>query len=182
MILRAPLPAKSRAEQAADAARQARGVTIAAIFDWALATFLIALFVATVALRGATSRQATAAAALALIGVPLLILLAEGVRRAREVARVLQIGLSSVVAFANVAGILRDLRDLLQGDLNLSMNLPSLIACIAILHGLTRPRTVAWFADATPAEALRHHDRHWHGRVIAIGAALGVVALFLNIG
>jgi hypothetical protein len=181
MILR-PLPVKSREEMARDAARDARGVTLAAAFDWALAAFLIALLVATIFLRGITSRQAAAAAVLALIGVPALLLLAEGLRRAREVARVLQMSLSSIIVFANAAGVLRDLRDLLQGDVNPSTNLPSLVVGVFVVHGLTRRQTVAWFATVTPAEALRHFDRRWLARVAFVGGAIGILAVFINVG
>ena len=180
-MIRPLLPVKSREEQAAYARRQAHGVTLAAIFDWSLASFLIALVIVTAVLRGITSRQAAAALALALVGVPALLLLAEGLRRAREVARVLQIGLSSIVTFANVAGVLRDLRDLLQGEINPSSNLPSLVVGVFILWGLTRSQTIAWFAEVTPAEALRHHDVRWLRLVVAIGAAVGLVAVFINI-
>ena len=162
-LIRPPLPAKTREEQAAYATRQARGVTLAAIYDWSLAAFVIALLIATVVLRGITSRQAATALALALVGAPALLLLAEGLRRAREVARVLQIGLSSIVTFANVSGVLRDLRDLLQGEINPSSNLPSLVVGVFILWGLTRSQTIAWFADVTPAEALRHPGVHFLG-------------------
>ena len=180
--IRPLLPARTREEQAAYATRRVRGVTLAAIFDWSLASFLIALLLATAVLRGPTSRQAAAALALAIVGVPALLLLAEGLRRAREVARVLQLGLSSLVAFANVAGVLRDLRDLLQGETNPSTNLPSLVVGVFILWGLTRSQTIAWFAEVTPAEALRHHDLRWSQRVAAIGAIVGLVAVLINIG
>ena len=181
-MIRPLLPVKSREEFAQDAARQARGVTLAAIFDWALAAFLLALLIATIVLRGVTSQQAAAAAVLALIGVPSLLLIAEGLRRAREVARVLQMGLSSIILFANGAGVLRDLRDLLQGEINPSTNLPSLLAGIFIVYGLTRRQTIAWFTTVSPAEALRHHDRRWLQRVALIGTAIGVLAVFINIG
>lgn len=181
-MMRSPLPVKTRAEQAEDAARQARGVTLAAIFDWSLAAFLVALLLATALLRGPASRQAAAAAVLALVGVPCLILLAEGLRRAREVARVLQLGLSSIILFANGAGVLRDLRDLLRGEINPSTNLPSLIAGILIVYGLTRRQTIAWFAAVTPAEALRHHDLRWLRRVVIAGTVVGALAVFINVG
>ena len=181
MILR-PLPVKTREEMAQTAARQARGVTLAAVFDWSLAAFLIALLVATIFRRGISSQQAAAAAVLAVVCVPALLLLAEGLRRAREVARVLQISLSSIIIFANAAGVLRDLRDLLQGDVNPSTNLPSLLVGIFVVYGLTRRQTIAWFADVTPAEALRHFDRRWLIRVALAGTAVGVLAVFLNIG
>ena len=176
------LPTKSREEYAEDAARQARGVTLAVIYDWALAAFMLALLIATIVLRGVNSRQAAAAAVLALIGVPLLLLLAEGLRRAYEVARVLQMSLSSLILFANAAGVLRDVRDLLQGDLNPSTNLPSLVVGILILWGLTRRQTARWFAEVTPDEALRHHDLRWFRRVALIGTVVGMSAVFINIG
>jgi hypothetical protein len=182
MILRPPLPVKTREEMARSAAREARGVTMAAAFDWSLASFLVALLVATIYLRGVTSRQAAAAAVLALVGVPSLLLLVEGLRRAREVARVLQMSLSSIIIFANAAGVLRDLRDLLQGEVNPSTNFPSLLVGILVVYGLTRRQTIAWFADVTPAEALRHFDRRWLGRVALIGVVVGVLAMFINIG
>lgn len=181
MILR-PLPVKTREEMAASAAREARGVSLAAAFDWSLASFLVALLIATVILRGFNSQQAAAAAILALIGVPSLLLLAEGLRRAREVARVLQMSLSSIIIFANAAGVLRDLRDLLQGEVNPSTNFPSLLVGIFVVYGLTRRQTIAWFADVTPAEALRHFDNRWLRRIILIGVAVGVLAVFINIG
>lgn len=181
-MMRAPLPVKTREEMAADAARQARGVTLAALFDWSLAAFLVALFIATAILRGITSRQAAAAAILALVGAPCLILLAEGLRRAREVARVLQLGLSSIILFANGAGVLRDLRHLLRGEINPSTNLPSLIVGILIVYGLTRRQTIAWFATVTPAEAMRHRDLRWLRAVVISGTIVGALAVFLAIG
>lgn len=176
------LPVKSREEYAEDAARQARGVTLAAIYNWALAAFLMALLLATIVMRGMNSRQAAAAAFLVVIGVPALLLLAEGLRRARELARIIQISVSSLILFANAAGVLRDLRDLMQGDLNPSTNFPSLVAGILIVWGLTRRQTVAWFAEVTSAEALRYHDLHWFRRVSLIGTIVGITAVFLSLG
>jgi cytochrome bd-type quinol oxidase subunit 2 len=181
MILR-PLPVKTREEMTRDAARDARGVTSAAAFDWALAAFLVALFVGISIRRGINSQQAAAAAVLALVGVPSLLLLVEGLRRAHEVARVLQLSLSSVIVFANAAGVLRDLRDLLQGEVNPSTNLPSLVVGILVVYGLTRRQTIAWFADVSPAEALRHFDRRWLARVALAGTVVGILAVFVNIG
>jgi hypothetical protein len=181
MILR-PLPVKTREEMAKTAAREARGVTLAAAFDWALAAFLIALLVATSLRVGIDSQYTAAAALLAVIGVPSLLLLVEGLRRAREVARVLQMGVSSIIVFFSAAGVLRDLRDLLQGEVNPSTTLPTLIAGIFIVHGLTRRQTVAWFADVSPTEALRHFDRRWLTRVALSGGVLGILAVFINIG
>lgn len=181
MILR-PLPVKTREEMAQSAAREARGVTLAAAFNWSLATLLIALIVVTFFRVGLTSQYTAAAALLAVVGVPSLLLLVEGLRRAREVARVLQMSLSSIIVFASAAGVLRDLRDLLQGDVNPSTNLPALIVSISIVYGLTRRQTIAWFADVSPAEALRHFDRRWLLRVALLGAVIGVLAVFINIG
>jgi hypothetical protein len=181
MILR-PLPVKTRAEMARDSAREARGVTLAAAFDWSLAAFLVALLVATSLRRGISSQQAAAAAVLALICVPALLLLVEGLRRAREVARVLQISLSSIIVFTSAAGVLRDLRDLLQGDVNPSTNLLALVAGLYVVYGLTRRQTLAWFAGVNPAEARRHFDRRWLLRVALAGAAIGILAVFVNIG
>jgi cytochrome bd-type quinol oxidase subunit 2 len=181
MILR-PLPVKTREEMAKSAAREARGVTLAAAFDWAIAAFLIALPVVTSIRVGINSQYTAAAALLAVIGVPSLLLLVEGLRRAREVARVLQLGVSSVIVFFSAAGVLRDLRDLLQGEVNPSTNLPALIVGVFIVQGLTRRQSIAWFAGVSTAEALRHFDRRWLTRVALIGGVIGILAVFINIG
>jgi hypothetical protein len=182
MILRPPLPVKTREEMAQSAARQARGVTLAAVFDWSLAAFLVALLVVFAFRRGIASREAAAVAVLVLICVPALQLLVEGLRRAHEVARVTQISVSSILVLPGVAGTLRDLKFLLGGDIDPSMAPVLLAVSILIVYGLTRRQTIAWFADVTPAEALRHFDRRWLTRVILIGSAIGILAVFLNIG
>lgn len=181
-MIRPLLPVKSREEYAQDAARQARGVTLAAIFDWALGCLLVLFPARLITLYGITAQQTLAAVVLAIICVPCLLLLIESLRRASELARVIQINVSSLILVASVAGVLVDLRDLLRGEINLSMNLPSLLAGIFIVYGLTRRQTIVWFAEVSPAEAFRHHDRRWLLRVALIGTAIGVLAVFINIG
>jgi hypothetical protein len=181
MILRPPLPAKTREEMAQTAAREARGVTLAVAFDWSLASFLVALLVAFAFRRGITSRESAAIAVLVLICVPALQLMAEGLRRAQEAARVTQIAVSSILVLPGAAGTIRDLKFLLEGDINPSVSPVLLVVCIRIAWGLTRRQTLSWFAEVTPIEALRHHDRRWLLRVASLGVVVGVVSMFITI-
>ncbi|MFN8516214.1 MAG: hypothetical protein U0841_27225 [Chloroflexia bacterium] len=69
-MISAPIAGEDQQESAQPAAREARGVTLAAAFNWSLATLLIALIVVTCFRVGLTSQYTAAAALLAVVGVP----------------------------------------------------------------------------------------------------------------
>ncbi len=158
-----------------------RGLAAAIVFDWAAVALFVALLATAIAQRGATSRQAAAAAFLALIaGLPLLGL-GETLRRGRRGARLVQIAVSTIFAFGNTAGLLRDLGELARGEIPRTINLPSLLASSFIIWGLTRPQTIAWFASTTPARARALHGGRWLLAALGASVAFGLAAAFVGV-
>jgi hypothetical protein len=140
---------------------QPRGITLAIIFDWGLAAFLVALGIVAAAQRGPDSQQAAAAALLAVVlGLP-LIALGEALRRGKRPARTVQLIISGLLGALNVVGFIRDLALLLQGIRPGVLNFTALCAGIAIIWGLTRPQTIAWFARVSSARARARRGARW---------------------
>lgn len=177
----APLPTVSDDESDRAPENQPRGIALAIIFDWSLAAFLVALCIVAAAQRGPYSQQAAAAALLAVVlGLPLLAL-GEALRRGKRPARTVQLIISGLLGATNVVGFIRDLSLLLQGTRPGPFNLTALGAGIAIIWGLTRPQTIAWFARISSARARARRGPRWIALAgpasVAIGAFWCVAAL-----
>lgn len=161
-----------------------RGVGIAVAFDWTAAALVPSVLVLGL-VRGDVAERGQAVAVygfLALLAVPPFLLLGEALRQGREAARVLQLLGSGLALVVNTFGLLRDIIVLTQGGIPRSTNLPSLIADLWILWGLTRPQTVRWFAEITPAAARRHHGGRWLLLTILASLAAGLGAALINFG
>ena len=169
---------------APEAPPKPRGVGIAVAFDWTAAALVPSALVLGLVRGGVAERgQAVASYAfLALLAVPPFLLLGEALRQGREFARVLQLLGSGLALFVNAFGLLRDIIVLAEGIFPRSTNLPSLIADLWILWGLTRPQTVRWFAEITPAAARRHHGGRWLLLTILASLVPGFGAALINLG
>lgn len=169
---------------APEAPPEPRGVGIAVAFDWAAAALFPSAFVLALVRGGVAERGQTVAvyAFLAILAGPPFLLLGEALRQGREAARVIQLLGSGLALFVNAFGLLRDLIVLTQGIFPRSTNLPSLIADLWILWRLTRPQTVRWFAEITPAAARRHHGGRWLLLTILASLATGFGAALINLG
>lgn len=170
-------PAEPRPAKADQAPAVARGVAVAAAFDWALATMAPAALALTLARGRATDTLLAAFGLIAVLVVPPLVALGEGVRRGLPRTRALQLGLVAVVLPVNAAGVIRDLALLLRGDIPRSASLPALLVDLYILWGLTRPETIRWF-DA--ARARRRHSGLWVVPIALVGILGGIAAALLN--
>lgn len=178
---RPPLPTRTAEELERAPENQPRGIAVAVIFDWAITTLFIALLIVAIVQRGAESRQAAAAGFLALVaGLP-LVALGEALRRGRGGARLVQIIVSGVIAAINVVGLLRDLGELVRGEIPRTTNLPALLAGIYIIWGLTRPQTIAWFKRVKPARARERHGGTWLRIAIGASVVIGIVAVFISL-
>ena len=164
---RPPLPTKTAEEIERAPENQPRGIAVAIIFDWATAALV------------AASREVAGILAL-VAGLPLVVL-GEALRRGRGGARLVQIIVSGLVSAINIAGILRDLGDLTRGEIPRTTNLPSLLAGIYIIWGLTRPQTIAWFARARPARVRERHGGRWLQTAIGLSVGIGIVAVFVSV-
>jgi hypothetical protein len=175
------LPTRTDEELERAPENQPRGIAVAVVFDWATATLFGALLVVALVQRGLDSRQAAAAGFLTLvIGLP-LIALGEALRRGRRGARFVQLAVSGLVAAINVVGLIRDLGELFHGEIPHTTNLPSLIAGIYIIWGLTRPQTIAWLARTKPARVRERHGGRWLQIAIGLSLIIGIVAVFISV-
>src|SRR5690349_455048 len=113
---RPPLPTRTDEELERAPENQPRGIAVAVVFDWALATLCIALVVLAITRYGINSRQAAVTIFLALIaGLPLLFL-GEALRRGRGGLRIVQIAVSGLIGGFNVIGVVVDLLSILHGE------------------------------------------------------------------
>lgn len=175
---RPPLPTKTDEEFERAPENRPRGIGTAILFDWSFVAFLVALVVMAAAQRGIASRQAAAAALLAIVlGTPLA-LLGEALRRGKRPARIIQITASGLIGALNLLGFIRDLSSLLQGTLRFPLNLVALIAGIAIIWGLTRPQTIAWFARVKSSQARARHGSRWLALALLASLVIGVIWCF----
>ena len=165
-----------------EASPKPRGVGIAVAFDWSAAALFACALILEVVRRGANRQTIAALAFLTLLAAPPLLLLGEALRRGNGRARILQIGLSGVVVLFNAFGLIKDLLVLSAGTLPRGTNLPSLLAGLWIIWGLTRPQTGQWFAQITPARARRRHGGAWLILTGLASVAVGVVAALINRG
>lgn len=172
-------PAEPRPAAADRVPAVARGVAVAAAFDWALAAMAPAALVLTLARGRATDTLLAAFGLIAVLVAPPLIALGEGVRRGLPRARALQIGLVAVLLLINAAGVIRDLVLLLRGDIPRSVSLPALLIDLYIVWGLTRPETIRWF-DTAATGAHRRRGNPWPLPLAFTGILGGVAAALLN--
>jgi hypothetical protein len=178
---RPPLPTKTNEELERARENQPRGLAVGVVFDWATAMLFGALLVVAIVQRGLDSRQAAAAGFLALVvGLP-LVGLGEALRRGRRGARLVQVTVSGLIAAINVVGLIRDLGDLFHGEIPHTTNLPSLLAGIYVIWGLTRPQTIAWFARTKPARVRERHGGRWLQTAIGLSVVIGIIAVFISV-
>lgn len=159
-----------------------RGVGIAVAFDWSAAALFAGALILEVVRRGTDRQNIAALALLTLLIAPPMLLLGEALRRGDGRARPLQIGLSGLAVLFNAFGLIKDLLVLADGTLPRSTNLPSLLAGLWIIWGLTRPQTAHWFAQITPARARRQHGGAWLVLTGLASAVVGIAAALINRG
>lgn len=178
---RPALPTKTAEEFERAPENQPRGVATAIIFDWSLVIFSGALLIIATVQRGPGSRQAAAAAALALLaGLPIA-LLGEALRRGQRGARPAQIIVSGLVGAVNVVGLMRDLSLLSRGVARPTTNLPALLAGTFVIWGLTRPQTIAWFARIPPARARARHGGRWLLFALGTSFVVGILTVIISL-
>lgn len=156
------------------------GIAVAVVFDWAVAALPPSALALTL-LRGQANPAVvvTFALLIALLSPP-LIALGEALRRGMRLARVIQIGLSALLLLINAFILVRDLAALTQGVIPRSTSLPSVLANLWILWGLTREPTVRWFDETTTAGARRRHGRRWLVLAALASLVTGMAAALLN--
>lgn len=172
---RPPLPTKTEEEFERSPENQPRGIGTAVAFDWAFVIFLFALVVVAAAQRGIASRQAAAAALLAIVlGLPIATL-GEALRRGKRWARITQITVSGILGALNLLGFIRDFSLLILGTRPMPLNLAALIAGVTIIWGLTRPQTITWFARVKSSQARARHGLRWLACTILASLVIGIV-------
>jgi hypothetical protein len=175
-----PLTMRSAEEWENAADNRPRGIAAAVAFDWAVLTLIIATLTRAIVRYNVTARQTAAAVfLLLLVGVP-LVLLGEALRRGLSGARLTQVLVTSLVGVGNLVGLIADLRALLGGAPRWSISFPSLILVGFVVWGLTRPQTIAWFAETARIRARSRHGGRWLSRTIGAGIVLGLLAAVIS--
>ena len=175
-----PLPMQSAEEWENATPNRPRDIAAAVAFDWAVPTLIVAILVRAVVQHGFASRQTAAAAfLLLLLGLP-LVALGEVLRRGATVARLTHVVITSLVGAGNLIGLIADLRALLGGVPRWSVSFPSLTLVGFVVWGLTRPQTIAWFAETARIRARSRHGGRWLPRTIGAGILLGLLAAAIS--
>ena len=171
-----PLPMQSAEEWENATDNRPHGIAAAVALDWAILTLSAATLVRALVQYGFSSRQVAAAAfILLLFGLP-LVALGEALRRGSAGARLAQVVITSLIGVGNLFGLIADLRALLGGVPRWSVSLPSLILAGFVIWGLTRPQTIAWFAETATIRARSRHGGRWLPLTIGTGISIGLLA------
>jgi hypothetical protein len=162
------LPAGAAAEQS-QAPLKPGGIGTGVAFDWALTVQL--LFDAAFFLTGTFAGSDLAGKSLAMrllvalgsvLGAAIVFVQGEALRRGRRAARIIQIVANTlliILGFVNLPDLVPSLK---AGHVGLLVEeIVLLIVSPLIVWLLTRPRTRAWFATATSAQARARHSGMW---------------------
>jgi hypothetical protein len=175
-----PLPMRSAEEWENAAHNRPRGIAAAVVFDWASLTLIAAILARAVVQYGLASRQTAAAAFLLLVlGLPLAAL-GEALRRGLTGARLTQVLIASLIGAGNLIGLIADLRALLGGTPRWSASLPALVLAGFVVWGLTRPQTIAWFAETARSRARSRHGGRWLPLTLGAGIVAGLIAAAIS--
>ncbi len=175
-----PLPMQSAEEWENASDNRPRGIAAAVAFDWAILTLIAAILGRALAQHGVAAQQTAAAAFLLLLfGLPLAAL-GEALRRGATSARWLQVLIGALIGAANLIGLIADLRSLLGGVPRWSVSLPSLLFAVFVVWGLTRPQTIAWFAEQARGRARARHGGRWLPLTIGAGIVVGLLAAAIS--
>ena len=176
-----PLPMRSTEEWENATDNRPRGIAAAVALDWAILTLIATVLMRALVQYGFTSRQVAAAAFLLLLfGLP-MVALGEALRRGSAGARLTHVVITSLIGVGNAIGLIADLRALFGGVPRWSISLPSLILAGFVVWGLTRPQTIAWFAETARIRARSRHGGRWLPLTIGTGTLLGLLAATIGL-